>query len=515
MNTRYATAAVTVLSLAVTPSSAASHHSIPEPAHSEPTHSSAQALSDALKFSREDVDLRVEEGRRQTRTVRLENASDQDITLHQLVATDPSITLAIGNQNNLRLLDETPLDRLLKPGDKIRIHITADVSSLEIGPHSFAIEAQAGDDSSSLPLHVEVYPEEQEDDDNAPGRKIKPIVSDGPPPKLMIDRYVHDFGDCLTGETLKTKFTLRNEGEGDLILQHIRVQCSCSIAALVFPGGQVSGRQLQEDVIGVLKPNEEATLEVAIHTSRLGGEVRKEFHIYTNNPGQPDTVVAIGGRISNPFSMSPPSLVLDRVRRSERTETKIRISSNALQGFELVGFEQRSPPIFDVSFRRLPKKNDVQEVTLKLRDDAPFGPREGNVKLAIDHPRVQELRVYYSINVVSDVDFIVDGRGLGTRLDFGLVRKLEDSVRKFRIVNHNPEVPYRPTELKLSSRTSPDAIHAELVTIQEGIEYEVLVKLVKAPPLAFFDGAIEVLAPDYSALQTMKLTMRGNYSGPR
>jgi hypothetical protein len=45
--------------------------------------------------------------------------------------------------------------------------------------------------------------------------------SAGPPPKLIVESFSHDFGEIKAGTPLKFSFKVRNEGKGDLLIQNV------------------------------------------------------------------------------------------------------------------------------------------------------------------------------------------------------------------------------------------------------------------------------------------------------
>ncbi|MGI6719232.1 MAG: DUF1573 domain-containing protein [Bacteroidales bacterium] len=61
-------------------------------------------------------------------------------------------------------------------------------------------------------------------------------------PEITFKTTEHDFGDILTGETIKYSFKFKNTGKGDLIISAVKATCGCTIPKFstdpVKPGGE-------------------------------------------------------------------------------------------------------------------------------------------------------------------------------------------------------------------------------------------------------------------------------------
>ena len=95
----------------------------------------------------------------------------------------------------------------------------------------------------------------------------------GPQPKILVSEQEWDFGKVIQGEKPNHTFIVKNGGEGDLIIERIKESCACIEAS-------ISTTHIQ--------PGESAEVKVSYDTTDYVGKDEKHFHIYSNDPQQPD-----------------------------------------------------------------------------------------------------------------------------------------------------------------------------------------------------------------------------------
>ena len=92
-----------------------------------------------------------------------------------------------------------------------------------------------------------------------------------------------------------------------------------------------------------------------------------------------------------------------------------------------------------------------------------------------------------------------------------MVRSNIKAEGKFLITNHNPDIPYVPTAVQVvpdSGDSSP--YETEIVEIEPGLRYELIFRVVKAPPMKFFRGKI-LVDSEHPSLPQQKLIFQGIY----
>jgi len=95
----------------------------------------------------------------------------------------------------------------------------------------------------------------------------------GPQPRILVLEKEWDFGKVTRGEKPTHIFIVKNEGEGDLIIDSLKESCACIEAS-------ISTKRI--------RPGESAEIKVTYDTTDYVGKDEKHVHIYSNDPQVPD-----------------------------------------------------------------------------------------------------------------------------------------------------------------------------------------------------------------------------------
>ena len=466
--------------------------------------------------------LSTEEGLE--RKIQLDNLGDEQTVIQQLtIDSRVSLSYRRGARQDPVEVDENGVVELpLDAGESVRILLWFDGAAFEFGEHQFelAVHADGLAEPLRLPVMVEVVDPEEEDFDPTKERARVPekLVTDGPQPKLEVDRHVHDFGRRLAGEDLQTTFTIRNRGEGALVLQALRKQCSCSFANLTIAGEEVPKERFREETVGTIEPGEEAVLTVDVDTTGMTGALEKSFWIYSNDKAQGhQTPLKIAADLENPFRVRPPSAYFGAVRIHDAPTQRIVVDAPKLEQFTITGHSMRGRPLFEVETRELEraaKRGPATEIVLRLRPDALLGRHKGNIEFQVEDAPVSRMRLSYNVEVLGDVDFLVGNKIRGD-VSFDLVKPPANLERSFEVVNHRAEVPYQPTRVEVEAlQGAQNSVIAELVELEPGVRYQIIVRVVADPRSTLFQGFVHVYS-DHPQLPAHKLRYHGRYLGPR
>lgn len=100
----------------------------------------------------------------------------------------------------------------------------------------------------------------------------------GPQPKISVSEEEWDFGKVIQGEKPTHIFIVKNEGEGDLIIERVKESCVCIEVS-------ISSTRI--------RPGESAELKVSYDTTDYVGKDEKHLHIYSNDPQEPDKWISL------------------------------------------------------------------------------------------------------------------------------------------------------------------------------------------------------------------------------
>jgi hypothetical protein len=127
-------------------------------------------------------------------------------------------------------------------------------------------------------------------------------------PKAEFREEIWDFGEVVEGASATHMFRLRNVGDLPLVVDHVKVGCSCLSASLSSD---------------TLQPGEEADLRVTFHSFRMKGRFSKAVHLTTNDPNRFKSVVRVTGTIVPEripgIQIEPRKLELDTLHLGDET----------------------------------------------------------------------------------------------------------------------------------------------------------------------------------------------------
>jgi len=115
-------------------------------------------------------------------------------------------------------------------------------------------------------------------------------------PKIVVTPDKFDFGQVEEGASPKAVFTIKNEGDAQLMISDVKPSCGCTLAKLAKK---------------VLEPGETTTLEATYNSKgRHGGRISKTVTIRSNDPKAQAKVVYITGNVKE---LPAPILTLNAV----------------------------------------------------------------------------------------------------------------------------------------------------------------------------------------------------------
>lgn len=468
--------------------------------------------------------VEVAQGSVASRSISVANSAGAPAKLTGFSIDGAGVTVElVRNRRRDKIASGEPAAFEVPPNDSVRLEVTIDASGLELGSHEATIVIESdveGANRLELPVQWEVVePRKNVDDDLPPPKPTtdwRTLATGGPPPRVECDRYQHDFGKVLSGERLRTQFKIRNTGEGDLVIVKVGAQCHCTLPRLVLPGGEVSGKTLKsKENYGTLKPGEEATLDCEVDTAGMGGSHSKSVTIYTNDLAHSPQSIRLSMVVDKPFEFSPASLVFGQVRRTARAERVVRMSSTDQGEFEIVGYELPQPQVMDVDFQRVkPRKGEqcAWELTVTTREGLDCREHLGRLRLELDHPRVKAVdQLHYSLKVLPDVVWTVDGKRAPDSIIFGVVRDGKNDVKSIVLENLSESAAWTPRDVTVTSRAGSEPFRTEVIELEAGRKYEIRLQVVSAPVTKAFSGELAILS-DSPAMPELRLKFQGIWS---
>lgn len=206
-------------------------------------------------------------------------------------------------------------------------------------------------------------------------------------PRISFDKYRHDYGKVLSGDTVTEEFTFTNTGDETLIIEKLRSSCGCTKA--------VKGSR-------EVPPNGKSKIVAAFDTTGLRpGRKSKTIFVHTNDPKNRLVKLTLLADVVREVHVDPPSLAKQlpkfvdqvdfpmKIRNSSKKVCKIKgvkVPKNGLRAYvnpATVVVEPGATVPFDLVLR------------LKKQPDRHY--YMGKLLLVIDHPKEPEIEVRYLI----------------------------------------------------------------------------------------------------------------------
>ncbi|MHC4945176.1 MAG: DUF1573 domain-containing protein, partial [Planctomycetota bacterium] len=137
----------------------------------------------------------------------------------------------------------------------------------------------------------------------------KSFVRSAEPPAITTDLASIDFGEILAGEVVTKKLKISNIGKGDLDLLKLDFTCGCTIPQVLMPSGDIVVPDRKgEKMIGTLKTDESAVIDLEYSALGQRGKMKKSLTIYSNDPREREKMLVIEAMIKSPFEIQPRRL---------------------------------------------------------------------------------------------------------------------------------------------------------------------------------------------------------------
>jgi Protein of unknown function (DUF1573) len=297
-----------------------------------------------------------------------------------------------------------------------------------------------------------------------------PLATDGPPPKLVVDEPEFNFGRGERNASQHHEFSIRNAGQGALVLVMGKTSCKCTKAEIEHPNVPPGG-------------STKVTLEWETKTL---GPFRQSATILANDPQQRSIDLSIAGEIVASYRIEPERVVLTSVSSSKPTTATARILSYGTTNLDVVSHKFSSAtlePFFALAIEKM-SADELKEETgaksgcvlrITVKPGLPAGAFEQRIHLHLNLPGEPEIVLPVEGRVNSPIEIV--SRTAGWEAEQGI--------------------------LSLGQIRSAEGAKAELsLIVREGAQENVNIKLARtAPaPLKVTIGKREPLTPTTSRI---------------
>lgn len=210
----------------------------------------------------------------------------------------------------------------------------------------------------------------------------KPVVPDGPQPKITLSAEVWDFGEVIYGDTPSQIFTITNEGDADLILDRVKGSCSCTVPKLK---------------VSLLKPGESTEVIVNFNTKKRQGSISTSVQIRSNDPLRSLLTYRVRGTVRRLIDLKPTSVSLSGLKRDDVMSGTIRISNQSGDPIN-PEFKSINSDYFDVTINEV-EAGKIYDVVITTKPPIPYGITRGVITLSTGNARQPTITVPVNANV--------------------------------------------------------------------------------------------------------------------
>ncbi len=289
-----------------------------------------------------------------------------------------------------------------------------------------------------------------------------------PTPKVESIDPVYNFGKVYRGEIIQHTFTIQNVGDAPLSIKGVQRDCGCT------------GATIDKEW---LMPGEELEVDVRLNTSTLEeGELEKSVRIETDDPGEPETILTMTGKLLVTARMDPPSVELKDLKPREKVAEQI-VEITPVEGFdlEIENLEVEG----DFITAKLLGRDDsgVYRVAIHISTETMKNVLSATVKAFTNLDEEPLLRI--PVRAVFDQPFVI----VPTMIRFsGIKPEYEGKLTYKALIRNKREKPLKILDVKSDNKF----IEYSLETLEDGMKYRLKIMLVPGFPEGGFEAKVKI-----------------------
>ncbi len=234
-------------------------------------------------------------------------------------------------------------------------------------------------------------------------------------PQIACDEPTYDFGTADSSETIEHTFVIKNTGTLTLEITRVQPACGCTVA-------NVSEKSVP--------PGGESHLTTRLSLQGRSGGQHKTILIESNDPTQPQFMLALRGEVGVAINVQPQQIMMPRVQIGTQPSAEVLLTSGDGNPFQITSVEA-SP---DALSAEAAPGGDGKAYRLNIALKTPIeGSFNGTVTVRTDHPKKPtiEIPVYFMVSretIVAPRELSFDKPGTDPVSRFILVRSADGTA---------------------------------------------------------------------------------------
>lgn len=198
-----------------------------------------------------------------------------------------------------------------------------------------------------------------------------------------------DFGNILTGATVKRLVTLKNEGNEELTIKNVSAACGCT------------GTLLSNDRIA---PGDSGILEITFDARKFSGLVTKAVTFHTNDPQQKDVRIVFSATINKIIEVEPEYLYFGSIGIDSVARRELKLKNVSTDTIQIINIKSDPPIVHTSVTTKVILPGETLSVQCEFQPQKA-GTQKGDFIITTDHPNLPTI----------SLRFYGHGRGVDTK----------------------------------------------------------------------------------------------------
>lgn len=304
-------------------------------------------------------------------------------------------------------------------------------------------------------------------------QEAKPAAAaEGSGPRAVVEQPVQEAGVVAKGEKVARDFVIKNEGDQPLEITDVKPTCGCTVAEFDH----------------VIPPGGTGKIHAVVDTTNFAGPIAKSVMAFTNDPQNPRLELTVKADVQPYIFVAPGFARFIQPQGSPPGKVEQAIFTSSFEGLEILKAE--SPyPFLTVEYRpstadELQEQGKGRQWVVTFTVDytkAPVGNISAYVTLTTNHPKQPVVTIPVSGFVRPMIAVTPVEADFGT-IDLSKPQDARLLIRSFD-----------PAGIQVTSaETDVPGVKVEVVSVEEGKRFNLLVTLTPEVPKGAFDGTITI-----------------------
>lgn len=279
------------------------------------------------------------------------------------------------------------------------------------------------------------------------------IAQQPPPtyaPRIACDMPIYDFGEQDDAFPVIHEFTIRNDGNAELMIRNVKTSCGCTAAtpaaSQLPPGGQTS-------------------IRVSLNLQGKRGAQSKSISVESNDPSNPMYILYLNGTAVSEVYLEPSYVTFSNMSASNSISREVRAFS-------------RSPMthitnlVCDSPFFRAellePKSATQAVIRVSVVPPLPGGQTRSTLHVYTDHPQRREVQATIVAMVLPEVRVLPDQiniRGQPGTMQNAALLLIPGTVRDYKVLSVQAPFPQTQCQFRM---TTPGTYRVDISNLPVG-----------------------------------------------